>query len=50
MCREYAENKKSGKNMSKDGPVWKFSSKADSHHEEEDHVYDHGYDRQRAMK
>lgn len=27
ICREYVENKKSGKDMSKEGPVWRFSSK-----------------------
>lgn len=33
--------------MSKDGPVWKFSSKQESEYEEEE---DQGYDRQKAMR
>lgn len=33
ICREYVENKKSGKDMSKEGPVWRFSSK----HSEQDY-------------
>lgn len=37
ICREYAENKKNGKNVYKEAPVWKFSSKHDSEQEEDNY-------------
>jgi hypothetical protein len=37
IYREYAENKKSGRDMGKDGPVWRFSSKhSEQAYEEEE--------------